>query len=137
MLAACNPQNRSTAGQTPQPSNTTLVQANSTAAPGLRGPMSTANHYYAKSSSDLHGVTFSLWSNGSPILSFSSPNMALDITKNLRGHANTMALQWERTARNGSGTLTIYGQGKTIARETVTPKSPAKGQRSVQMFANP
>ena len=137
VLVGCNPQTRSTAGQTPNPSKTTLAQANSTAAPGFRGPISAQNHYYARSSSNLHGVTFSLWSNGTPLLSFSAPNMTLDLTQKLRAHANTIAIQWERTARDGTGTLTVYGQGKTIAREVVTPRSPAKGSRTVQMFANP
>jgi len=137
-LVACNPQTRSSAGQTPLPSNTTLAQANSTAAPSGMARGVSPNHYVAKTSSDLHGVAFGLWSNGRPVLSFSSPGMSIDLTNDLRLHANRLAITWHRMSTDGRGTLMVLSSfGSKVVSKTVNPSSPAKGQQSFQIIANP
>jgi len=139
VLAACNSQSRTQAGQTPAPSNTTAAQANSTESPvRLSDRMTSQEHYVAKTSGNLHGVTFGLWSNGAPILAFSSPNMSIDVTKDLRVHANRVAITWHRIAKDGTGTLTIStSTGKTVVAKAVNASTPARGQQTFPMFANP
>lgn len=135
-IAGCHPSVRSTAGQTPEPSNTTMAQANSTAAPDRGLTMSPGEKYAVKTSSDLHSVTFSVWANGRPITSVQTPNAAIDITKDMRGHANTIVVEWSRTQKNGAGTLTLVTGKKTLLTQKVTPSSPATGKRSIPLIAS-
>jgi hypothetical protein len=135
-LSACGANNSSSAGQTPGPSQTTLSQAESTMAPPeqslTKGP---GDRYYAKTGPKTHGVTFSIWANGRPITSVVTGGNTVEITPGMRGHANTIAVQWERTAKNGTGTLTVGTTKKVVLTVNVTTHSPAKGQISKTFIA--
>lgn len=135
-VSGCHPSTRSTAGQTPQPSQTTMAQANSTAAPDQALSSGPAEKYIATTGGNLKDVTFSLWANGRPIGVIKWPGKSLDLTKDMRGHANVLVIKWERTAKNGTGTLAIHSQaGKKVLSANVTPSSPATGQVSKTMIA--
>ncbi len=135
-LTACNANNPSSSGQTPLPGQTTMAQANSTNAPPEQALSKTpGDRYYAKTSAKTHGVTFSIWANGRPITSIVTSKATVEITPDMRGHANTIAVQWERTAKNGSGTVTVGTLKKAVMTVTVTPHSPAKGQTSKTFIA--
>ncbi len=135
-VSACHPSERSTAGQTPVPSQTTMAQANSTAAPDQSLSSGPGAKYMAKTGADLKGVTFEVWANGKPIGTVSWPNKALDITGGMRGHANVLVIKWTRTSKTGTGTMTIgtAKNGKILSAH-VSPSSPAKGQVSKTMIA--
>ena len=135
LLSACHPSMNSASGQTPVPSNTTAAQANSTAAPDLGLTMQPGDKYFAKTGASMHGVTFSIWANGRPVLSMMTPNESVNITPEMRGHANQVVVQWERTAKNGSGTLTIGTAQKTVLTAHVSEHSPVKGQVSKTFIA--
>ena len=134
-LTACNPSMHSAAGQTPVPSQTTMAQANSTAPPSQRVSMTPGEKYFMKTGAGLHGITFSVWANGRPIASALTPGASIDITPELRGHANVVVIQWERTAKNGVGTATVGTAKKTVLTATVTAHSPAKGEVSKTFIA--
>ena len=134
-LSGCHPSTRSAAGQTPVPSSTTLAQAKSTLPPDQAITVGPGEKYIAKTDAKLHGVEFSLWANGRPIGVISWPNKGMDITKDLRGHANVVVVQWKRTQKNGAGTLTISTAKKTVLTTRVTPSSPATGRNSKQFIA--
>ena len=136
LVSGCHPSTRSTAGQTPQPSQTTMAQANSTAPPDQALSVGPGEKYIATTGGNVKDVTFDLWANGRPIGSIKWPGKSLDITKEMRGHANVLVIKWERTAKNGTGTLSIHSQtGKKVLTANVTPSSPAKGQVSKTMIA--
>lgn len=134
-ISGCHPSTRSTAGQTPPPSATSAAQANSTAPPDQAITVGPGDKYFAKTDGKTHGVSFSIWANGRPVGVISWPNKGLDITKELRGHANVVVVQWDRTQKNGSGTLTIGTTKHTVMTTHVTPSSPAKGKQSKQFIA--
>jgi hypothetical protein len=127
-LAGCHPSTRSAAGQTPPPSATSAAQANSTAPPDQAMTSGPGDKYFAKADAKLHGVSFSIWANGRPAGVVQWPNKGIDITGAMKGHANNIAVQWNRTQKDGTGTLTI-GTAKNVAFTVkVTPSSPIKGQ---------
>jgi hypothetical protein len=128
-IAGCHPSMRSAAGQTPPPSPANNAQANSTMAPdqAVGGP---ADKYIAKTDAKLRGVNFAIWANGRPIGVIEWPGKALDITKDLKGGANVVVVQWKRMQKNGSGTLTLATASRTLLTANVTPSSPATGSAS-------
>jgi hypothetical protein len=135
-VSGCHPSTRSTAGQTPLPSQTTMAQANSTAPPEQALSSGPAEKYIATTGPNLKDVTFELWANGRPIGTIKWPSKSLDITKDMRGHANVLVIKWDRTAKNGTGTLAIHSQsGKKVLSANVTPSSKATGQVSKTMIA--
>ena len=134
-LAGCHPSTRSAAGQTPLPSQTTMAQANSTAPPDQAITVGPGDKYFAKTDAKTHGVNFAVWANGRPIGVIDWPSKSLDITKGMRGHANVVVVEWTRTQKNGSGTLTVGTDKKTVFTTKVTPSSPAKGRNSKQFIA--
>gem|GEM_PF-2417720 len=136
-LCGCHFNTRNPGGETPAPSNTTLAQANSTAAPDQMMSKTPAAKYIAKTGADLKGVTFAVWANGRPIGSVQWPNKALDITPGMRGHANVLVIEWTRTTKNGSGTMTISTApgNKLVLTAHVTPSSAAKGRVSKTIIA--
>ncbi len=107
LVSGCNSNSRTQGGQTPMPSNTTLAQANSTAAPDQAMSNVPGDKYIAKTSADVKDVTFAVWANGRPIGTVSWPSKALDITSGMRGHANVLVIQWTRMTKTGTGTMTI------------------------------
>jgi len=136
LLPACHFKSQSAAGQTPEPSNTTLAQANSTAAPDQAMSNVPGEKFIAMTRPNLKGVTFAVWANGRPIGTISWPGKALDITQGMRGHANVLVIQWTRTSKNGTGTMTIQtAQHKPVLTAHVTPASPTKGQISKTLVA--
>ncbi len=134
-VSGCHPSSRSAAGQTPLPSNTTLAQANSTAPPDQAITVGPGDKYFAKTNGALHGVNFAIWANGRPVGVIDWPAKGLDITKDLRGHANVVVVKWTRMQKNGSGTLTIGTAKKTLLTARVTPSSPKNGSVSKQFIA--
>jgi hypothetical protein len=136
LVSGCHPSTRSPAGQTPQPSQTTMAQANSTAPPNQALTTGPGEKYVAKTDAKLHGVTFEVWANGRPVGIVQWPGKALDITKDMKGHSNVVVVKWTRTEKNGSGTLTVATtNNKTVFTTRVTPSSPAKGSNSKQFIA--
>lgn len=135
LLAGCHFNTRTTAGETPMPSNTTLAQANSTAAPDQALSVGPGDKYFAKPSSDMHGVTFNVWLNGKPVNALFYAGKPVDITQDMRGHANVVVVQWTRTEKNGSGSLTIQSQTGTVLSAKVTPSSPKTGKVSKTFIA--
>ncbi|HKU68847.1 MAG TPA: hypothetical protein VJP85_13815 [Candidatus Baltobacteraceae bacterium] len=135
VVAGCHPSTRSAAGQTPVPSQTTMAQANSTAPPDQAITAGPGEKYLAKTDAKMHGVSFSIWANGRPVGVISWPGKGLDITKDLRGHSNVVVVQWTRTKKDGTGTLTIGTAKQTVLTTHVTPSSPAKGTNKRQFFA--
>ncbi len=119
-LAACHFNTRTTAGETPQPSKTTLAQANSTAAPDQWFSGKPGQKYFARTGPHLKDVTFEVWANGNPIGTISWPSKALDITHGMRGHANVVVIRWTRTSKTGTGMMRI---------ETAGNKSVLVGER--------
>jgi hypothetical protein len=134
-LAACHPSVRSAAGQTPEPSSTTAAQANSTAIPDQRLSSGPGDKYFAKTDAKTHGVDFAIWANGRPVGEIDWAGKALDITKDMKGHANDIVVKWTKTQKNGSGSLTIGTAKKTVFTTNVTASSPAKGSNSKQFIA--
>jgi len=134
-LSGCHPSTRSAAGQTPLPSSTTVAQANSTLPPDQALTTGPGEKYFAKTDAKTHGVSFSIWANGKPVGVISWPSKGLDITKDLRCHANVVVVQWDRTQKNGTGTLTIGTTNKTVMTTHVSASSPAKGKQSKQFIA--
>ncbi|HLI98002.1 MAG TPA: hypothetical protein VKT72_18185 [Candidatus Baltobacteraceae bacterium] len=134
-IAGCHPSVRSAAGQTPQPSSTTEAQANSTLPPDQATTVGPGDKYIAKTDAKLHGVNFAIWANGRPVGVIDWPAKGLDITKDMKGHANVLVVEWTRTQKNGEGTLTIATAKKTVFTTHVTPASPAKGRNSKQFIA--
>jgi hypothetical protein len=134
-LAACHPSVRSAAGQTPPPSPASAAQANSTAIPDQRLTAGPGDKYFAKTDAKTHGVNFAIWANGRPVGAIDWPSKAMDITKDMKGHANVVVVQWTKTQKNGSGSLTIGTAKKTVFTTNVTPSSPAKGSNSKQFIA--
>jgi hypothetical protein len=136
-LCACHFNTRTAAGETPQPSNTTLAQANSTAAPAQAMSNTPGGKYIAETSADVKDVTFAVWANGRPIGTISWPSKALDITQGMRAHANVLVIQWTRTHKDGIGTMTIQAEPnkKPVLVAHVTASSPTKGQVSKTMIA--
>jgi hypothetical protein len=136
-LSGCHFNTRTAAGETPAPSNTTLAQANSTAAPEQAMSNIPGDKYVAKTGADVKGITFEVWANGRPIGTIQWPNKALDITQGMRGHANVLVIQWTRTSKNGAGTMTIQTahNSKTVLIAHVTASSPAKGRVSKTLIA--
>ncbi|HZZ65652.1 MAG TPA: hypothetical protein VFE17_09155 [Candidatus Baltobacteraceae bacterium] len=136
-LAACHFNTRTAAGVTPAPSPSGAADTNSTAPPVQAMSKTPSVKYYAKTAGDVKGVTFSVWANGTPIGSLQWPNKALDLTSKMRGHANVLVIQWERTTKSGSGTMTIVAQGSTkpVLVAHVSAGSPAKGQVSKTIIA--
>jgi hypothetical protein len=120
------------------PSATTAAQgqANAHSLPDQAITVGSGQKYFATTGKDLKGVQFSLWANGRPIGIIEWPGKSMDITKDLRGHANVVVVQWTRTANDGKGTLTIAPQGgkKAVATVNVTPSSPKKGQVSKTFY---
>lgn len=112
-----------------------MAQGNSTAPPDQAMSSGPGDKYFAKTDAKTHGVNFAVWANGRPIGIVDWPSKSLDITKGMRGHANVVVVQWTRTAKNGSGTLTIGTAKKTVLTAHVTPSSPAKGRVSKQFIA--
>jgi hypothetical protein len=94
-----------------------------------------ADKYIAKTDAKLHGVNFAIWANGRPIGVIDWPGKALDITKDLKGGANVVVVQWKRMQKNGSGTLTLVTAKQTLLTANVTPSSPAAGSASKQFQA--
>jgi hypothetical protein len=135
IVSGCHPSTRSAAGQTPLPSSTTAAQANSTAPPDQALTTGPGDKYIAKTDAKAHGVTFSIWANGRPVGVVSWPGKGLDITKDLKGHSNQVVVKWNRTQKNGTGTLTIGTAKNTVVTARVTPSSPATGQISKQFIA--
>jgi hypothetical protein len=113
----------SAAGETPVPSHTTMSQANSVAAPSHHLSMVPGEKYFAKSSSGAHGVTFGIGAKCRPIAAIVSPGRSIDITGEVRGHANVVAIQWDRNSKSGSGTITVGTSEKALLSEHVTPHS--------------
>jgi hypothetical protein len=134
-VAACHPSVRSAAGQTPEPSNTAPAQANSTQAPDQALTSGPGDKYFARTDAKTRGVNFAIWANGRPVGVIDWPSKALDITKDLKGHANVVVVEWTRMQKNGQGTLTIATAKKTLFTTRVTPQSPAKGRNSKQFIA--
>ncbi len=134
-VSGCHPSTRSAAGQTPLPASTTLAQANSTAAPDQALTSGPGDKYFAKTDAKLHGVSFSIWANGRPVDVIQWPSKAVDITQDMKGHANTIVVEWNRTQKNGAGTLTIGTAKHVVFTTRVTPSSPAKGRNSKQFLA--
>ena len=134
-LTACHPSVRSAAGQTPVPSQTTMAQANSTAAPDRGITVGPGEKFWATTGKGMHGVHFSIWANGRPIGAMDTGGTNLDITKDLRGHVNDVVVEWNRLQKNGSGTLTIQSRKQKVLTVSVTPKSPVKGRQSKQFIA--
>jgi hypothetical protein len=134
-VAGCHPSVRSAAGQTPEPSNTTAAQANSTAIPDQRLTSGPGDKYFAKTDAKLHGVNFAIWANGRPVGVIEWPSKALDITKDMKGHANVIVIKWTKTQKNGSGSLTIGTAKKTVFTTRVMPTSPQTGSNSKQFIA--
>lgn len=91
--------------------------------------------YFAQTSSDTHGVTFSVWLNGSPVNALFPASKSIDITQDMRGHANVVVVQWNRTQKNGSGTLTIRSRQNVVLTAKVTPSSKASGKVSKTFIA--
>jgi hypothetical protein len=135
LLAACNTNTRSSAGQTPVPSNTTLAQANSTAAPDQTLSQGPGDKYFASASADTKGVLFTVWFNGRPVNKVFPAGSNVDVTQDMKGHANVVAVQWKRTQKDGKGTLTIRSPQKTILTAKVTASSPPTGQLSKTFIA--
>jgi hypothetical protein len=136
-ITACHPSVRSTAGQTPEPSSTTAqqAQANAHALPDQAITVGSGQKYMATTGKDLKDVRFSLWANGRPIGIIEWPSKSLDITKDLRGHANVLVVKWTRSKDDGKGTLTVKPQtGKPVATVNVTPSSPKTGQFSKTFY---
>lgn len=137
-LSACHPSVRSTAGQTPEPSQTSVAQAQANAhqIPDRAITVGPGQKYFARTGKDLKGVQFSLWANGQPITTIEWPGKAIDITKDLRGHANVLVVEWTRTKNDGKGTLTVQAQGATkpVATVNVTPSSPKTGKISKTFY---
>lgn len=134
-LAACSTNGGNTAGQTPAPSNTSMAQANSTAAPDQAMSKGPGQKYFAKTAAD-DGVQFAIWANGTPITTIQWPNKSVDITPSMRGHANTIAIRWTKTKKNGTGTLMVTDfTGKTIVTAHVTAKSPTQAGISKTFIA--
>jgi hypothetical protein len=134
-LSACNLGTRSSAGRTPMPSNTTLAQANSTNAPAQALSFGPGDKYFATSSANTHGVTFSVWLNGRPVNAVVPAGKSVDITQEMKGHANVVVIQWKRTQKNGTGTLTIQSRNKPVLSAKVTPSSPPTGKVSKTFIA--
>jgi hypothetical protein len=134
-LSACNLGTRSASGRTPMPSNTTLAQANSTAPPQQALSSGPGDKYFAVSSPDTHGVTFSVWFNGRPVNALLPAGKAVDITQEMKGHANVVVVQWKRTQKDGTGTLTIRSRNKPVLSAKVTRSSPATGKVSKTFIA--
>jgi hypothetical protein len=134
-LSACNLGTRSAAGRTPMPSNTTLAQANSTVAPAQALSQHPGDKYFASTSANTHGVTFSVWLNARPVNVLFPAGKAVDITQEMKGHANVVVIQWKRTQKNGTGTLTIQSRNKPVLTAKVTPSSPATGKVSKTFIA--
>jgi hypothetical protein len=133
-LCACAEQN-TTAGQTPAPGGTTLAQSNSTAAPDQAQSVHPGQKYVAKTGA-VKDVTFEVWANGQPIGSIAWPNKALDITKDMRGHANVLVIKWTKMKKDGAGTLSIETtDNKKVLSANVTAASPAKGSVLKTMIA--
>jgi hypothetical protein len=135
LIAGCNANTRSAAGHTPVPSNTTLAQANSTAAPDQALSSGPGDKYFAMASPDSHGVQFSVWLNGRPVNALYTPGKEVDITQEMRGHANVVAVQWKRTRKGGTGTLTIESRNKPVLSAKVTPSSADTGKVSKTFIA--
>ena len=134
-ISGCNASTRSPAGQTPVPSNTTLAQSNSTAAPDQRLSAGPGDKYFAKTDGKMHGVDFAIWANGRPVGVIDWPGKALDITKDMKGHANVVVVKWTRMQKDGSGTLTVGTTKHTVLTARVTPASPKNGSVSKQFIA--
>ena len=134
-LTACRFNQNSTAGATPAPSAMSLAQANSTAAPDQSLTVAPADKYFAKVSPSTHGITFSVWANGRPVIGGLTAGQSMDITPGMRGHTNRIAVQWQRRAKNGSGTLTIGTAKKAAMTVRVGADSPAKGQTTRTFIA--
>lgn len=92
-------------------------------------------HYYARTDAHLKGVSFGIWANGRPAISLDSPGMNVDITKEMRPHANVLAITWQRTFKNGTGTVVITNGSKIVVRQSVGPKTAATGKHSIQLIA--
>jgi hypothetical protein len=135
IVAGCHPSTRSAAGQTPPPSATSAAQANSTAPPDQAMTAGSGVKFFAKTDAKTHGVTFSIWANGHPVGVISWPSKGIDITKDLKGHSNQVVVEWTRTQKNGTGTLTIGTTKNTVLTARVTPSSPAKGRTSKEFIA--
>jgi hypothetical protein len=135
-LAACNASTRSTAGQTPLPSQTSMAQANSTAAPDLALSAGSGEKIFAQTGGDLRNVTFSIWANGRPVTTIMWPSKSYDMTGALKGHANVVVVKWNKMGKGAaSGTLTIRSHSGVVLTARVTPSSPASGQVSKTIFA--
>jgi hypothetical protein len=135
LVAGCHASTRSAAGQTPQPSQTTMAQANSTAAPAQHLSTTPGAKFSAEAAPGTHGVTFSVWANGTPVNVYFTPGKAVDITQDMRGHANVLVIQWTRTANNGTGHFAIHSQHQTVLTASVTPSSPKTGKVSKTIIA--
>lgn len=134
-LAGCHFNTRSAAGRTPFPSNTTMAQANSTAAPEMQLSRGPGSKYFAKESADTKGVTFAVWLNGNPINALFYPGKPVDVTSGMRGHANLVVVQWTRNDPKGSGTMTIQSGNNVVVTAKVTPSSPRTGKVSKTFIA--
>ena len=134
-LAGCHFNSRTAAGETPAPSNTTMAQANSTAAPQQQLSNGPASKYFAKESADTKGVTFSVWMNGRPVNVLFYPGKPVDVSSEMRGHANLVVVQWTRTDKNGTGSLAIQSGNNTIVTAKVTASSARTGKVSKTFIA--
>ncbi|HEV3155556.1 MAG TPA: hypothetical protein VGZ02_17250 [Candidatus Baltobacteraceae bacterium] len=128
--------NKSSEGQTPVPGQTTMAQANSTAAPDNTLSSTPSDHYFAKVSSNTHGVAFSVWANGRPIMTVLTPGQSIDITADMRGHANRIAVQWNKRSKDGAGTITVGTVKKAVMTVTVGAKTATKGQTTKTIIAS-
>ena len=136
-LSACHTSmSQSQKGQTPAPMQTTLAQANSTAAPDNGMTQTPGDKYFAKESAASHGVAFSIWANGRPITTILTPGQSVELTASMRGHANRIAVQWEKRSKKGAGTLTIGTAKQTAVTVTVDAHSAAKGQTTHTIIAS-
>jgi hypothetical protein len=137
LLCGCHFNTRTATGMTPQPSNTTIAQSNSTSSPTKHLSTIPAQKYIAQTAAGLKDVTFAIWANGRPIGTISWPSKSLDLTGDMRGHANVLVIQWTRTAKDGKGMMTIDTEpgGKTVLTARVSPSSPEKGSVSKTLIA--
>jgi hypothetical protein len=133
-LAACTGKPQAgTAGQTPEPSQTTLDQANSTAAPETQAPKIPRSHV-AVSVAKAKALTFAIYVNGQPGVALNSPGDT-DITDMLGVGNNTIAIRWKKDRNDGFGTVKVLENGKSVVTQTVRATDAPQGQKSVSLVA--
>lgn len=124
--------NGSQSGRTPAPSQTTLAQANSTAAPDAGTAAVPTAHVFAVTGTPMRGLRFSIFVNGVPSVTVNGAKQRVDFTKDARSGANTLVVRWKKDVLSGLGSIVIRQQGgKPLLALTVKPSDPKLGQKSV------